>query len=223
MKNQVIKKSGFIVLCFLFFSNFYAQENIGRFSLDLSYGFPNVAYHSREDIYYYWITFQTSKNYGISALELKGEYMLDDKFGIGFYGLYSMSYVNFYISADYFVYDFGYYPNHHYEITTHLFQLLFKMQYHFINKKKLDFYGAINGGYERIIRITESDAPHYDAYKEIRSDYIWGSMLYPWTIRLNVGFRYYPFRRLGFNAEIGLGGSVLSGGISYRFFKENAW
>jgi opacity protein-like surface antigen len=85
-----------------------------------------------------------------------------------------------------------------------------RFNYHFIENDNVDAYFGVGAGTNFRKYTLTTDYPNYDDDSET------GTLL-PFSLRLAVGTRYYFTENIGINAEIGIGGPVLSGGISIKF------
>ena len=82
------------------------------------------------------------------------------------------------------------------------------------NNTKLDSYVSLGVGYSyRVVDFKENGVSQYDANSDLQKQV----NLIPLSLRTAFGIKYYPTRNIGFNAEIGLGGPLLSVGAVFRF------
>ena len=88
----------------------------------------------------------------------------------------------------------------------------FRFNYHYLNKRHIDMYSGVGVGYNTRIHKVTTDVLNF---RDLSGSY---AFAYPFSARLTVwGMRVYPHPNVGINMEIGLGGPLVSAGLSARF------
>jgi outer membrane protein W len=164
----------------------------GDFIIDASYGWP------------YFNAFFLSSSRSNQALRntnhigARGEYMISDNLGIGFEFTYADASVRYQSALT------GAYLNRGFTKI----RALPRINYHFGTSKKFDPY--IGGG------IGYKYSVYYDQGGSLNSnDEI--LQLFPVSVRLALGGRLFFDDTFGLNAEIGLGGPLVSAGLTVKF------
>jgi hypothetical protein len=199
-------------LHFLLFFGFVAAHaqaiQKGQVMIDGYYGFPNLTTSILKVVVreVYDSPDLTAK--GIGTFGMRGSYMLSNHFGLGLDVYYARSTVNF----------------------THTFQdstlgtqsfavrldnprprFLLRADYHFGNLEKADFYASLGLGVNAAhFKITTQD-PYFDKNSLTLPGLI------PVAYRLAIGTKIYPIPNLGFGAELGIGGPLVTAGITGKF------
>jgi len=144
-----------------------------------------------------------SINNSIGPNGIRGEFLITDKFSIGFDYIYNEVNGNGYVDS---TLNELLIEKYTIDVKSVRHRFLIKANYHFITNKHLDVYGGIGLGYnQRNIDII-TNIPSFEN-KSI-SGAIW-----PVAARLEFGLTYYPIKPLGINFELGLGGPIASIGI----------
>jgi len=140
---------------------------------------------------------------GVGPNGIRGEYLITDKFSIGFDYIYNEVNGNGYVDTT---------VNNILEIKYKIdvksarHRFLIKVNYHFISNDYIDFYGGTGIGYNhRNIEIT-TNIPYFES-KNI------SGAISPIAARMELGLTYYPIKPIGINIELGLGGPLISAGI----------
>ncbi|MBI3133248.1 MAG: outer membrane beta-barrel protein [Bacteroidetes bacterium] len=183
-----------------------AQVEQGSIIIDPYYGFPNFGKKIADT----FVSDSTSdvKVTGIGPCGLRGEYLISDNFGVGFDFIYN----SVGAKADYTEID-GAGVSHNYtdDVNMQRFRVQARMNYHFVQTDAVDAYVGFGAG-TNIRRYTyDSTNPDFT-----EPDATTGALI-PVSIRIALGTRFYFTDNIGLNAELGLGGPVLSGGISIKF------
>lgn len=196
----------------------HAQANFtGNVIIDPYYGFPNFGKSFASN-------FESSnssdfKVKGLGPLGLRAEYMVADRMGVGIdviYNSYDLEYLNTQTDS---VYDGN---TNSWMTTTTTTNNEYSMQrlrvqarfnYHFdVSNPMLDAYFGVGAGTNKRYRKA------YENGVEVNDETDLGNFtLLPVSIRICTGFRYYFSQNFGINAELGLGGPLISAGISARF------
>lgn len=132
------------------------------------------------------------------------EYLLSDKFGMGLDFHLTHTGLN-YSEID----STGTGNLYNYEVKSTRFVGLLTFNYHFYQTDKLDLYGMAGAGYRNRNFISTSNDPNY-------VDDITFKTLIPVGARIAFGMRYFFTDNIGANAAIGIGGPLISFGISGR-------
>ena len=205
MKKTLLKIT---TIALLVIAPMHAQSQInakGSVIVDPYYGFPNFGKAFLKSI--------ESNSTGVSTAAigpcgLRAEYMLADKFGMGvdfIYNSMSSSYQIDSLNADQTVYK-----SYDSKLAMQRYRVQLRMNYHFVNEEKLDAYVGFGAGTNIRRFVYNTDKPNAGEFSES------GSLL-PFSLRLALGVRYYFTNNIGLNSEIGLGGPLVSLGVSFRF------
>lgn len=196
----------------------HAQANYtGNIIIDPYYGFPNFGKSFADNF-----ETETSSNLkvkGLGPLGLRGEYMVADKMGIGFdfiYNSYELRYNDVRTDS---IYDGNtnswttQTTNTDNEYKMQRVRLHLRINYHFeLSNPSLDAYLGIGAGTNNRYRKA------YENGVEVNDDTDLGNFtLLRYSFRICTGFRYYFSQNIGINTEIGLGGPLVSAGLSVRF------
>jgi opacity protein-like surface antigen len=177
----------------------------GNIIIDPYYGGPNFGKAFAEGI---GGTSTDLKVKGLGPLGLRAEYMVADKFGVGFDFIYNSFSLN--TTADSLNNDGTVFQTYDVKANLSRVRLQARFNYHFIENDNVDAYFGVGAGTNFRKYTLTTDYPNYEDESET------GTLL-PFSLRLAVGTRYYFTENIGINAEIGIGGPVLSGGISIKF------
>jgi len=180
----------------------------GDIIIDGYYGWPNLWSGILKAFYV------TDLGTGESNVEVKSfgpaggrfEYMVTEQFGIGL----DVSYANSAITWGDSVLNSETWLNEYetYKVSVPRFRIVPRFNYHFEQSEKIDLYGVFGIGYNGI------------SYKFETSDDFWDHIeaknLVPISYRLAVGVRFFMSDNIGINFEAGIGGPLLTGGISVK-------
>lgn len=186
----------------------------GNVIIDAYYGFPNFGksfLQAVEDANSGATNFKAG---GIGPAGLRVEYMIADRIGLGVDVIYNSN------SSSFTSIDSTYNGNTD-TWSTESNSLEYKMQrvraqlrfnYHFnITNPNVDSYIGIGAGTNNRFRTTLENGIDIT-----ENDGISNFTLLPFSMRMAAGLRYYFSDNIGINAEIGIGGPVISGGLSVR-------
>lgn len=183
-----------------------AQVEQGNIIIDPYYGFPNFGKEASDGLFNDSIA--DIDVTGIGPCGLRAEYLISDNFGVGVDFIYnSFGFKGSYEDLD---------ANNNTQTYTdqvkmQRFRVQLRMNYHFVQTDQMDAYVGFGAG-TNIRRFSySSDNPNYD-----QPDAVSGALI-PVSVRLALGTRFYFTDNIGLNAELGLGGPVLSAGISIKF------
>lgn len=182
----------------------------GNVIIDPYYGFPNFGKFFAKN-FAEEFTGLTIGGYGPAGARV--EYMLADKFGIGVDAIFN--------GIDYkgTVTDTVGYDGMGNAVTDEKtgkvamrrVRVQARFNYHFdVATPELDLYLGFGAGFNtRTVRYWEDDVE--------QTDYQVKGALFPVSFRAALGMRYYFTNNIGLNAELGIGGPVMSAGLSFKF------
>lgn len=148
---------------------------------------------------------------GSGPTGLRTEFFLNNWFGIGVDAIYSGSNVT-YDRLDSIVDGVSY--TNSYERKMSRVRIQARFNFHFpVKNKRLDMYGGIGIGSNAKYRTTFVNGVKTDD----KSGFWDGFPTIPISMRTCWGFRYYFSKFVGMNFEIGIGGPLISTGVSSRF------
>jgi hypothetical protein len=238
MFNKFLILSLFLILNFLSFSqnedkstegatfNFNKEKKAisRKHQLNFTpyYGFPhlekmyqNLIIQSDSTIDMYNFKEVNVKGYG--PLGLRGEFFLNNYIAVGFDFMYNQYSINIIDEYEYF--DYTTQANKTvtdvYKYTLKRYRIQAKCNMHFKSlNPNLDTYVGIGIGLShRKAAFTENGKSDPEIDIDLNSDI----NLIPLSLRTAFGLRYYFTRNIGLNAEIGIGGPLISTGIVFRF------
>jgi hypothetical protein len=189
-------------------SNVFSQAvSTGNFIFDAYYGAPNFGksfFQTIEDA----AGTQNFSASGIGPAGLRGEYMIGETFGLGFDVIYNSNNIK-YNEVD----SFNTNIINSYERTMNRLRVQMRFNFHFnVTNPNLDAYFGVAAGTNTRFR------KYYVNGVESSNDTFTGSgTLIPFSLRVCTGMRYYFNQNFGLNAEIGLGGPLVSAGLSVKF------
>ena len=217
--------SGIIFLLALSFfgsQNSNAQLRKGHIVLDGYYGAPNFGVISANllnlavapVIREYVPELNETVDLTISGLGPMGgrvEYLVRDRIGLGVDFIYNSTTCVFAIDT-FDIDDINIGPM---SITYKMTRMRghFRFNYHFCNSKRWDIYCGLGVGLNN--RKHKFTAQFHLLQDWNLSKAFSGS--YPYSARTCLGIRFYPTKVVGLSMELGLGGPLVSGGISVRF------
>ena len=205
MKKSFLKIIGAtLLIC----TPIFAQSQIntkGSVIIDAYYGFPNFGKSFLAAI--------ESNSAGVTTTAIgpcgaRAEYMVADKFGIGADFIYNSMSGSF--QVDSLNADNSVYKSYDAKLAMQRYRFQLRMNYHFVREDKMDAYVGFGAGTNTRKYIYKSDMPNSDGFSQS------GSLL-PFSMRIAIGMRYYFTNNIGLNTEIGLGGPLVSAGLSIRF------
>lgn len=213
MKRIIYLPIIMMVVSFIFSSNTFSQAvREGNLIIDPYYGGPNFGktfFSAVESANQGANNVETS---GIGPAGLRIEYLLGDRLGLGIDAIYNSNNISF--TAKDTITD----ENGNDEIQTNQYDYEMKrlrvhvrLNWHFnITNPDLDGYFGVGAGTNNRFRNTYQNGTKTD------DDNLSNLTLFPVSARLCLGTRYYFTDNLGLNLELGLGGPVVSGGLSLR-------
>lgn len=211
------KKALFIMIgmaTFIFTSgNLSAQVGQGSVIIDAYYGFPNFGKSFLQSVEEANPEATNTQIGGIGPAGLRAEYMVSDRIGLGFDIIYNSNSINF-LAEDTVGMDGSGNPvieTNEYEYKMQRVRAQVRINYHFeISNPDFDSYIGLGAGTNNRFRTTLENGQEVSG--EL-SDFT----LLPFSMRICAGARYYFTDNLGLNLELGLGGPVISGGLSLKF------
>lgn len=148
---------------------------------------------------------------GSGPTGLRTEFFLNNWFGVGVDAIYSGSSVS-YDRLDSIVDGISYINQ--YERKMNRVRIQARFNFHFpVKSKRLDMYGGIAIGSNAKYRSTFVNGVKTDD----KSGFWDGFPTLPISMRTCWGFRYYFSKFVGMNFEVGIGGPLISTGVSSRF------
>ena len=198
-----MKKILFFAFVFLNVSLFAQPTEKGNIMIDPYYGGPNFggilarAFPLVND----------KKVTSMGPFGLRAEYMVKDNIGLGIdfiYNAFTMS-----GTIDSLFEDNSLYQTFPYKVSVGRTRVHVRMNYHFSREERVDAYVGVGLGLS--VRKVGVETEMVS-----RQDYTGIGGLFPLNMRLAVGIRYYFIRNLGIQAEMGLGGPLVSAGLSLR-------
>lgn len=183
----------------------------GNFILDVYYGAPNFGKSLISSIEESNPEADVKAN-GIGPLGLRGEYMLGDRIGLGFDAIYNSNGIEYSEQTIVYNSETGQSETISDDIvgTQRRLRVHLRFNYHFdISTPELDAYLGVGAGTnnrwytETVNGVEDSEASV-------------SGTLFPMSARICTGMRYYFSENIGLNAEIGLGGPLVSAGLSIK-------
>ena len=186
-----------------------AQANQqGNVVIDPYYGFPNFGKSLAESF-----TIDDAQVKGIGPAGIRIEYLLGDRFGIGVDAIYNN------VSVTGTATDTTGFDGMGQPITSTVegrgvasrLRIHARFNYHFaVNSENLDVYLGLGAGTnQRFYKYFENDVE--------QTDFTSSGTLLPVSARFAAGMRYYFTENIGVNTELGIGGPIISAGLSLRF------
>ena len=196
-----------------FVSNSNAQVAQGSIIIDPYYGFPNFGARTAS-------IFEVDGNSGVEVkglgpLGLRAEYVVSEKVGIGLDVIYNDYDVRYTSTDSLYNGTTGTWSttSTSNRFTMQRLRVQARMNYHFeTNNPNFDAYFGVGAGTNNRFRKAYENGVEVEDVADL------GNLtLFPVSMRVCTGFRYYFAENIGINFELGLGGPVLSGGVSIRF------
>ena len=180
----------------------------GNVTIDAYYGFPNfmtslfraIAETNTDD--------PNLKVKGLGPLGGRVSYMVSDKIGVGldvFYANSSFEYTD--VGTD----SLGNAKNYNYKLSNPRPRFLLRMDLHFGESDVVDPYVGFGLGYSASKYKFTTDDPNFD--QTIYST----RNLIPVAYRIAFGTKFYFAKFLGAGVEVGLGGPLVTVGLSGKF------
>lgn len=185
-----------------------AQVEEGNIIIDPYYGFPNFGgdFIDLLSADYNEIDGITTSAIGPAGIRL--EYMLADNFGLGVDFIFNS--INASGTVDSLNTDGTVYRSYDTKVYMRRYRVQLRANYHFVQTDNLDAYVGFGAGTNiRTIGFTTD-------YPNLANESVSGALI-PVSFRFALGTRYYFTDNIGLNAELGLGGPVVSAGLSFKF------
>lgn len=201
-----------LVMCGVNHANAQGVEQ-GNIIIDPYYGYPNFGknfFDAVETANPGGFNFDAR---GIGPAGIRLEYMVTDRIGVGGDFIYSTNGYTFQSRDSIYNGTTGQYDvttnNLEYKMSRIRIQL--RMNYHFeISNPNFDSYVGFGAGTNNRKRVSLENGQ--DISGEL-GDFT----LLPFSLRVCLGMRYFFTDNIGINTEIGIGGPVISGGLSFKF------
>jgi hypothetical protein len=180
----------------------------GNFVADLYYGGPNWGKLLMERGAATNVSFSNVTGIGPAGIRL--EYMVGDRIGVGADIIYN----TFNSTVEYDSTDSQGLPKTYLgEAKMQRLRVHARFNYHFkVTNPNLDAYFGVGAGTNMRMWEISSDDPSFNQNQITRN----GALL-PVSARICTGIRYYFTPNIGLSGEIGLGGPLLSGGLTVKF------
>ena len=200
------KLKSILLMCLVFGAthSVMGQVKQGNIIIDPYYGFPNFGRSFADGID---VATNDIEVTGIGPAGLRVEYMIADNFGIGFDAIYNSTNLNF--QVDSLNNDGSVFQTYDVKTSMQRLRVHLRANYHFVQNEEMDAYLGFGAGTNKRYLGLKTDHPDYE------DDRI-GGAISPVSFRAALGTRYYFTENVGLNAELGLGGPVVSFGISIK-------
>lgn len=205
MKKVLTIVMATFALTFGFNHNAAAQVEQGNIIIDPYYGYPNFGKKLADAI-----VGDSAENInitGIGPAGLRAEYLISDNFGVGIDAIYNSVGVEY----DYTVTDVSGTNTYTSKVNQQRIRVQLRMNYHFVQTDAVDAYVGFGAGTNIRRYTTTSTDPDY-----VTPDALSGALI-PVSLRIALGTRFYFTENIGLNVELGLGGPMISGGVSIKF------
>lgn len=209
MKFNFCSKAVLILLLVLLVSIAKAQP-VRRFNVitDAYYGFPNLMTGILRIIAEDYTDDPNLKSKGIGPFGSRSQFMLSKRVGVGmdfYYASSSFEYTNQTVDSA------GSAISYHYKLTNTRPRFLARVDIHFGESKIFDPYCAFGLGYSAARYKFETDDPSVgiESY-DVKSPF-------PVAYRMAAGAHLYFVKFMGVGAEFGLGGPLITFGLSGKF------
>lgn len=182
--------------------------------IEVGLGFPNLMptlidqsgmWHSGLDI------FSQDQSRSFGQFILKGEFMMSDKVGVvgafnyGYFSMHNVEEWNQYdpLTQTYFT------DSYYYNTKVHKVRLTAGLNIHVVRTKRVDsYFGFLAGGKKAYLKY-DTDNPFITTTP--------AAFVLPFALRAHYGFRFFFNEFLAGHMEIGLGGPIISAGVTYKF------
>lgn len=206
MKKVLLTMIGALLVASSSFSQGVEQGNL---IIDPYYGFPNFGKSLTEQLSE-GVDEVNVSGYGPAGIRI--EYMVGDRFGVGVDAIFNGFSVSGTSTDSTFNAGTGTYDATTYSVrsTARRVRIQARFNYHFdISNPDLDGYiGFGAGSNNRFYKYYENGSQIEDGSTTLT--------LFPVSFRFCSGMRYYFTDNIGMNLEIGIGGPVVSGGVSIK-------
>ena len=204
----------YLVFFIFLFTKFTVSSQISFTSNQLieSYlGFPNLGRLSAQIIDTSILEKQDQKFSGIGPSGFRYSYMLSDDFSIGIELMYNALKENYRTSQDVYMNNALTLINKNMLVSTQRLRVHVRMNFHFLASNAMsDSYLGVGFGTNNKWKKTSENG---NVIEEISGS---EAVILPFSLRLCYGYRYFFNYNWGIHGEVGLGGPLLSLGLSYK-------
>lgn len=203
MKKAVLTIMGIVLLTLHSPHNTSAQSvEQGTIIIDPYYGFPFAGKILIEELF----SPMTMTVTGVGPTGGRIEYLLTDRFGMGIDIIYKQ------IIGDFTAQDTASNNIYTYRGTVTRTRIQVRFNYHLMaSGENLDLYvGMATGTNNRKVVLTSVDDPT----QELTFN---NFQFLPFSARIAFGMRYYFMKNIGLNTELGIGGPLITAGVSIKF------
>ena len=204
----------YLVFFIFLFTKFTVSSQISFTSNQLieSYlGFPNLGRLSAQITDTSILEKQDQKFSGIGHSGFRYSYMLSDDFSIGIELMYNALKENYRTSQDVYMNNAWTLINKNMLVSTQRLRIHVRMNFHFSAFSDMsDSYLGLGFGTNNKWKKTSENG---NVIEKISGS---EAVILPFSLRLCYGYRYFFNYNWGINGEVGLGGPLLSLGLSYK-------
>ena len=204
----------YLVFFIFLFTKFTVSSQISFTSNQLieSYlGFPNLGRLSAQITDTSILEKQDQKFSGIGPSGFRYSYMLSDDFSIGIELMYNALKENYRTSQDVYMNNAWTLINKNMLVSTQRLRIHVRMNFHFSAFSDMsDSYLGLGFGTNNKWKKTSENG---NVIEKISGS---EAVILPFSLRLCYGYRYFFNYNWGINGEVGLGGPLLSLGLSYK-------
>jgi hypothetical protein len=186
--------------------------NKGNISTTPYFGFPNFLTASLKNVYELadhkkdQLTIKGSVPVGIAV-----SYLIKENLAIGGEIGYESTEVKWRENETLMGNDSTNFPYiHNYFLKASRTRILIILNYHFVIRKRSDWYIGFGLGYNHTFAKLHTNAPNIGNYDS-------SSCFFPVSVQTKLGFNYYFTKNIAFHADAGIGGPLVSIGITGKF------
>ena len=174
-------------------------------------GFPNLGRLSAQIIDTSILEKQDQKFSGIGPSGFRYSYMLSDAFSLGIDLIYNSLSEKYRTSQDVFMNNTWTTINKNMLVSTQRLRIHVRMNFHFSASNAMsDSYLGLGFGTNNKWKKTSENG---NVIEKISGS---EAVIFPFSLRLCYGYRYFFNYNWGIHGEVGLGGPLLSLGLSYK-------
>lgn len=207
MKQKITITAIMVLTTIILFSPLQTKSQTfekGNIFIDAFYGGPNLWPSTFKYLFVNYLVVDYTI-YSFGPLGVRAEYLVKDKLGLGLDILYTESSIEW-LEEDVVFGDTNIiYSN----ISISTWRITPRLNYHFSNNDHFDIYLVAGLGYKNTSYVIRMDDPF------IPDEYVYN--LFPISIRLGLGARYFVTDNFGLGLELGVGGAFATFGASYKF------
>lgn len=183
-----------------------AQLETGNIIITPYYGAPNFGkifgkLVEREVDYF-------SVTSGKGPFGIRGEYLIHEKISVGFDFIYNEVIGSGYVDS---TVNNILVERYTLDVESKRFRFLIRGNFHFYSNEKFSFYTGLGIG----LNIRKIQFEYTIPYFENGKNNITGSII-PISGRFALGGTYFPIKNVGINLEFGVGGPLISSGLSIK-------